>query len=34
MSQENLDALRGSNKAFNDGELDRVLELWDPQAVY
>jgi ketosteroid isomerase-like protein len=34
MSQENLDALRRSNNAFNDGELDRALELWDPQAVY
>ena len=34
MSEENLDALGRSNKAFNDGELDRALELWDPEAVY
>src|SRR5262245_25556904 len=34
MSQENVDALRRSNRAFNDGELDRALELWDPEAVY
>jgi ketosteroid isomerase-like protein len=34
MSEENLDALRRSNQAFNDGELDRALELWDPEAVY
>ncbi len=29
-----MDALRRSNQAFNDGDLDRALELWDPQAVY
>ena len=34
MSQENVDALRRSNRAFNDGDLDQALELWDPQAVY
>ena len=34
MSQENLDALRRSNQAFNAGDLDRALDLWDPQAVY
>jgi ketosteroid isomerase-like protein len=34
MSQENVDALRRSNEAFNDGDLDRALELWDPQVVY
>jgi ketosteroid isomerase-like protein len=34
MSEENVDALRRSNRAFNDGDLDQALELWDPQAVY
>jgi ketosteroid isomerase-like protein len=34
MSQENVEELRRSNKAFNDGDLDRALELWDPQVVY
>jgi ketosteroid isomerase-like protein len=34
MSQENVDALRRSNKAFADGDLDLALELWDSQAVY
>jgi ketosteroid isomerase-like protein len=34
MSKENLDAIRRSNEAFNDGDLDRALDLWDPQAVY
>ena len=31
--EENVDALRRSTKAFNDGDLDRALELWDPDAV-
>jgi hypothetical protein len=34
MSEENVEALRRSNRAFNDGELDRALEVWDPEAVY
>ena len=34
MSQENVDALRRSNQAFNAGDLDRALELWDPRVVY
>jgi ketosteroid isomerase-like protein len=34
MSQENIDALQRSNQALNAGDLDRALELWDPQAVY
>jgi ketosteroid isomerase-like protein len=34
MSQENVDALRRSNKAFNDGDLDGALEIYDPQVVY
>jgi ketosteroid isomerase-like protein len=34
MSQKNVDALRRSNKAFNAGDLDRALELWDSEVVY
>jgi ketosteroid isomerase-like protein len=34
MSHENLDALRRSNRAFNEGALDRALEIWDPEGVY
>jgi ketosteroid isomerase-like protein len=34
MSDENVDALRRSNQAFNAGDLDRSLELWDSDAVY
>jgi ketosteroid isomerase-like protein len=34
MSEENVDALRRSNKAFNDGDLDGALEIYDPQVVY
>src|SRR3954451_2595331 len=34
MSEENIDAVRRSNQAFNDGDIDRALELWDLQAVY
>ncbi len=34
MSQENVEALRRSNKAFNDGDLDGALEIYDPQVVY
>ena len=34
MSQENVDAQRRSNKAFNDGDLDGALEIYDPQVVY
>ena len=34
MSEENLDAVRRSNKALNDGDLDGALEIWDPHAVY
>jgi ketosteroid isomerase-like protein len=34
MSEENLDAVRRSNKAFNDGDLDGALEIYDPQVVY
>ncbi len=33
MSREKLDAVRRSNRAFNDGDLDGALEIWDPQAV-
>ncbi|MFL5907755.1 MAG: nuclear transport factor 2 family protein [Solirubrobacterales bacterium] len=34
MSEENIDAVRRANQAFNDGDIDRGLELWDPEAVY
>jgi ketosteroid isomerase-like protein len=34
MSEENVDSLRRSSQAFNAGDLDRALELWDPDAVY
>ncbi len=34
MSEENLDEVRRSNKAFNDGDLDGALEIYDPQVVY
>ena len=34
MSEENLDAIRQSSQAFNDGDIERALDLWDPQAVY
>ena len=34
MSEENLDAVRRSNRALNDGDLDGALEIWDPHAVY
>jgi hypothetical protein len=29
MSQENVDALQRASEAFNEGDLDRALELWD-----
>jgi hypothetical protein len=32
MSQENVDAVRLSNQAFNNGDLDGTLEIWHPQA--
>ena len=34
MSEENLDAVRQSSQAFNRGDIERALDLWDPQAVY
>jgi ketosteroid isomerase-like protein len=34
MSKENMDALRRSNQAFNNGDLDQALELWHPEALY
>ena len=34
MSEENVDAVRRSNQAFNDGDLDGALENYDPQVVY
>src|SRR5437764_3192509 len=34
MSEENLDAIRQSSQAINDGDIERALDLWDPQAVY
>jgi ketosteroid isomerase-like protein len=34
MSKENVDALRRSNQAFNNGDLDQAPELWHPEAVY
>ena len=34
MSQENVDAVRRSNQAFNEGDLEKALELFDYDAVY
>jgi len=34
MTQENVDAIRRSNKAFNEGDLETALELFDTDAVY
>jgi ketosteroid isomerase-like protein len=34
MSEENLEAVRRSNQAFNDGDIDAALEVWDREAVY
>jgi ketosteroid isomerase-like protein len=34
MSGENVDALRSAVKAFNEGDLDGVLAMYDPQAVF
>src|SRR4051794_8808058 len=34
MSQENVDAVRSSSKAFNAGKLDEALELFDSDVVY
>jgi ketosteroid isomerase-like protein len=34
MSQENVDAIRRSNHAFNEGDLEGALQLFDSDAVY
>ena len=34
MSEENVNAVRRSNQAFNEGDLEGALKLFDPDAVY
>lgn len=34
MSEENLEALLRANRAFNNGDLDRALEPFDPSVSY
>jgi ketosteroid isomerase-like protein len=34
MSEENLESVRRANAAFNRGDLDGFLAMWDPDCVY